>query len=192
MNHDKVQQQPDAIQAMAEAAAAGSLAARDTLLLTLTPMIVRAAADAARVTCDRDDAVQDGYLRMMTLIDRYDPAIGVDFLRYAKTHLHYYYIRRTQYELRRRHQSLDVPCSPEDPTPVVDNLPADPVDFDKVVSRQDQSRILNRSMAALSPTERKVITLALAGHDNRAIARMLGNSEKTVRNLKARAKGKLT
>ena len=192
MNHDKVQQQPDAIQAMAEAAAAGSLAARDTLLLTLTPMIVRAAADAARVTCDRDDAVQDGYLRMMTLIDRYDPAIGVDFLRYAKTHLHYYYIRRTQYELRRRHQSLDVPCSPEDPTPVVDNLPADPVDFDKVVSRQDQSRILNRAMAALSPTERKVITLALAGHDNRAIARMLGNSEKTVRNLKARAKGKLT
>ena len=192
MNHDKVQQQPDAIQAMAEAAAAGSLAARDTLLLTLTPMIVRAAADAARVTCDRDDAVQDGYLRMMTLIDRYDPAIGVDFLRYAKTHLHYYYIRRTQYELRRRHQSLDVPCSPEDPTPVVDNLPADPVDFDKVVSRQDQSRILNRAMAALSPTERKVITLALAGHDNRAIARMLGNSEKTVRNLKARSKGTLT
>ena len=190
MNHDKVQQQPDAVQAMAEAAAAGSLAARNTLLLTLTPMIVRAAANAARVTHDRDDAVQDGYLRMMELIDRYDPATGVGFLHYAKTHLHYYYIRRAQYELRRRHQSLDVPCSPEDHTPVADTLPGEPVDFDAVETRIEKRDRFHRAMARLSPAERDVITLSLKGHDNRAIARIMGNREKTVRNLKSRARKK--
>lgn len=192
MNHDKVQQQPDAVQAMAEAAAAGSLAARNTLLLTLTPMIVRAAADAARVTCDRDDAVQDGYLRMMTLIDRYDPAWGVCFLHYAKNDLSLYFKNRTQYLLRRDYPSLDAPCSPDDPTPIAETLPADPVDFDAEIEAADRARLLKRAMARLSPTERKVITLALAGHDNRAIARMLRKSEKAVRNLKSRAKCKLT
>ena len=192
MNHDEVQQQPDAVQAMAEAAAAGSLAARNTLLLTLTPMIVRAAANAARVTCDRDDAVQDGYLRMMTLIDRYDPAWGVCFLHYAKNDLSLYFKNRTQYLLRRDYPSLDAPCSPDDPTPIAETLPADPVDFDAGIEDADRARLLKRAMARLSPAEQTVIKLALAGHDNRAIARMLGNNEKTVRNLKARAKGKLT
>ena len=192
MNHDEVQQQPDAVQAMAEAAAAGSLAARNTLLLTLTPMIVRAAANAARVTCDRDDAVQDGYLRMMTLIDRYDPAWGVCFLHYAKNDLSLYFKNRTQYLLRRDYPSLDVPCSPDDPTPIAETLPADPVDFDAGIEAADRARLLKRAMAALSPAEQTVIKLALAGHDNRAIARMLRKSEKAVRNLKSRAKGKLT
>ena len=192
MNHDKVQQQPDAVQAMAEAAAAGSLAARNTLLLTLTPMIVRAAANAARVTCDRDDAVQDGYLRMMTLIDRYDPAWGVCFLHYAKNDLSLYFKNRTQYLLRRDYPSLDAPCSPDDPTPIAETLPADPVDFDAGIEAADRARLLKRAMARLSPAEQTVIKLALAGHDNRAIARMLRKSEKAVRNLKSRAKGKLT
>ena len=192
MKHDKVQQQPDAVQAMAEAAAAGSLAARDTLLLTLTPMIVRAAANAARVTHDRDDAVQDGYLRMMELIDRYDPACGVCFLRYAQIHLRGYYVNRARNLLRRTHASLDTPCSPEDPTPIAETLPADPVDFDAGIENADRARLLKRAMAALSPAEQTVIKLALAGYDNRAIARMLRKSEKAVRNLKSRAKGKLT
>ena len=192
MNHDEVQQQPDAVQAMAEAAAAGSLAARNTLLLTLTPMIVRAAANAARVTCDRDDAVQDGYLRMMTLIDRYDPAWGVCFLHYAKNDLSLYFKNRTQYLLRRDYPSLDAPCSPDDPTPIAETLPADPVDFDAGIEDADRARLLKRAMARLSPAEQTVIKLALAGHDNRAIARMLRKSEKAVRNLKSRAKGKLT
>ena len=48
----QVQLQPEALQALAESAAAGDHAARDTWLLTLTPMIVRAAADAARITQD--------------------------------------------------------------------------------------------------------------------------------------------
>ena len=80
MSKPKVQQQSNAVQAMAEAAASGSLAARNTLLLSLTPMIVRAAENAAHLTSDRDDAVQDGYLYMLGLIDRYDPAAGVCFL----------------------------------------------------------------------------------------------------------------
>ena len=190
MNHDKVQQQPDAVQAMAEAAAAGSLAARNTLLLTLTPMIVRAAADAARVTHDRDDAVQDGYLRMMELIDRYDPACGVCFLRYAQIHLRGYYVNRARNLLRRTHASLDAPCSPEDPTPIAETLPGEPVDFDAVETRIEKRDRFHRAMARLSPAERDVITLSLKGHDNRAIARIMGNREKTVRNLKSRARKK--
>ena len=192
MSKPKVQQQSNAVQAMAEAAASGSLAARNTLLLSLTPMIVRAAENAAHLTSDRDDAVQDGYLYMLGLIDRYDPAAGVCFLHYAKTHLHYYYIRRTQFVLSRHHMSLGTPVSPDDPMPVAETLPAEAVAFDAVFEREDRARHLAHALERLSPTERKVIRLSLAGHDSRAIAQMLGNSEKTVSNLKARAKRKLT
>ena len=187
----QAQLQPEALQALAESAAAGDHAARDKLLLTLTPMIVRAAADAARITKDTEDAQQDGYLHMLTLIDRYDPATGVCFLHYAKTRLRYYFANRTRYECRRRHASLDAPVSPDDPTPMAETIPDDPVDFDASFSQRERAGQLNRALKRLTPAERKVITLALHGYSNRAIARIPGNHEKTVRNLKSRAKQKM-
>lgn len=81
------------VQELAARAASGDKTARDELILVFKPLICSLACKAAWNAAEAEDAVQDGVVEAMKLIEGYDSDSGIYFPYYLKRRLTWYFMR---------------------------------------------------------------------------------------------------
>ncbi|WZL73724.1 sigma-70 family RNA polymerase sigma factor [Clostridiaceae bacterium 35-E11] len=138
-----------------------------------------------------EDLVQEGYMKILQEIERFDEERGVPFLGYIKLQLKFFYMEKGK---RERHtwslnQQLDVG---DDSIAFLDMLRDETVDIEKDMIQEEEMFLIKQGIQQLSYKQREVIELYFYKRMNmRQIAQQLGVHYKTVAKRKKTALQKL-
>jgi len=67
---------------------AGSKEARDRIILSVMPFVIKQAMSSRAFHCEKEELISEGALRVCKAIDNFDPSKGFRFLSYLGTVLH--------------------------------------------------------------------------------------------------------
>ena len=163
---------------------AGDEQALAALIARQMPAIRAAAARAVCPGLDFDDAVQEGLIGLFHAVGSFDPAREASFSTYANTCIRNAVLDAAKAAQRRQHAPLNtsVPLEEQQPAPGPEET---------VLADEGYASTLHEIETRLSPLERRVLGLYLAGETYSAIARRLDVTEKAVDNALQRVRAKL-
>lgn len=172
------------------AARDGDASAMARLITRYTPMIRKASAGISAVTLDSDDKAQEGMLGFVNAVYTYSPArYSVPFGAYASVCV-YNSIRsaiRRQYTAKRSADNDSVSLDDVG----AGSLPAVMPPEMRIIEREQYTELLNSFFSALSPLEKKVLSLYLSGYSYSEIAQKLQITKKSADNALLRIRHKL-
>lgn len=166
-------------------AAKGDEAAFSRLALVFQPVIARIVSAYSLPEADRHDLCQEGLIGLYKAVLLYNPDLA-SFSTFATV-----CIRSGVLEGLRKYQKENHPFSAdltEDEIPADSSLSPERI----FLGKEALSGLLSKLDDALSPLERKVLGLHLAGKKNPAIAEILGKDIKSVENTLFRLRKKLS
>lgn len=163
---------------------AGDEQALAALIAREMPAIRAAATRAVCPGLDFDDAVQEGLIALFHAVKTFDDARAASFSTYANTCIRNALADAARAALRRKHAPLNtsVPLTEQESAPGPEEA---------LIAGERYASTLHLIETRLSPLERRVLGLHLAGEPYSAIARRLGVTEKAVDNALQRARAKL-
>lgn len=161
--------------------------AQEAVLESLKPLVF---ASITKYYFGREtfaDMVQEGYMKILQEIGRFDEERGVPFLGYIKMQLKYFYMEKGKRE--RKTLSLNHPLDMgDDRMEFLDMLRDETVDIEKDMLQKEEMLFLKQALKQLSPKQKEVIELYFyKGMNMRQIAQQLGLHYKTVVKRKERA-----
>ena len=169
------------------AAQKGDAAAQNQLILALDPMLVRLSSRYFIIGGDKEDLLQEARIALHKAVQTFDPALGKEFLPYAKICIHNHIISAINEAQAQKHAALNKSVQ-LDPTQIFSyDSP-----MDVVISREQLETVLARVHSRLSHLEKQVLFLYLDGQSYKKIAALLQITEKSVSNALCRIRSKLS
>lgn len=170
--------------AQLEAAKQGSEADLAAIIAYEMPVIRRLARRVVGPGLDFDDAVQEGIIGLFSAIEHYHPGQSAAFPTYAAVCIRNAIFSAKKAAGRKKHAPLNqsVPLQEDQSTPGPE---------EQAIASEQVTAALNKAQTLLSPLEKEVLQLYLAGYSHRQIAARISKSEKAVENALARIRRKL-
>jgi len=170
---------------------AGDLTAKEELLINLRPLILSSIRKYYFGKEELEDLLQEGYLKLLLEIKRFDESKGVPFLGYVKLQLKYFYMEKGKKHL---HEIINLHESrvSDEQISLIDMLADQEADIEtRLVEAEDRVR-LGQALKRLSKKQRQIIYLHYGeGFNMRVIAGQLGVHYQTVVKTKDRAVKKI-
>ena len=141
---------------------------------------------------EKDDLIQEGMIGLFKAVTSYNPEKKASFSSYARTCIHYQMYKAIKASNRDKHKPLNTYQSLDDEEPrdtLAAGMASDPVEV--LIGKEYLKGLEDNLADILSPLERRVFLLRLAGNDNKTICRELGKSPKQVDNALQRIRKKL-
>ncbi|MFZ5968993.1 MAG: RNA polymerase sigma factor [Bacillota bacterium] len=165
----------------------GDSKSKEMVLTALKPLILASINSYYFGSEPYEDLIQEGYLRILKEIERFDPHRGVPFLGYIKLQLKYLYFEKRR-EKKQGELSLDSLLEDNGISTFLDILPNGGVSVEDVLVQRDTRRQLREAMELLTEKQRKIIILYfLERQSMKAIAEQLEVHYQTVVRTKDRA-----
>ena len=179
------------IQCLAVRAQGGEVDAVAELIERLKPLIYASARRYYFGEESGEDLLQDGCLKLLELLPRFDAKRGIPFLGYVKIQLKYFYMEKGK--RHRKEISLHtVGDVMEEGVSFIERLPDQGVNIEEKLMVGEMQTALKDGIQALSVHQRRVILLYYGqGMDMRKIAKYLGVHYQTVVKTKERGLRKL-
>ena len=174
---------------LAAAARAGDKGAMAQLITRYTPMIRKAASGFSGITLDSDDKAQEGMLGFINAVYKYDADNKASFATYAFTCV--------TNSIRSAIRKLSAAKNSAGNTAVSisdigeDDIPAYVTPEMQIIEREQYTQLINNLCSALSPLEKKVLSLYLSGYSYSEIAQKLQITVKSADNALCRIRKKL-
>lgn len=167
-----------------EAAKNGSEQALAAIIARQMPCIRRVARRSVRPGLDFEDAVQEGIIGLFHAIQHFNTGGGAAFQTFAGVCIQNAVTSASRAAGRKKHAPLNqsVPYSKEQTTPGPE---------ERAIAHEEVSLTLEKAKKALSPFEKTVLRLVLAGNSHEQIAKKLGKDRKSIENALLRARKKL-
>ncbi len=167
-----------------QAARNGSEPALAAIIARRMDLVRHLAARAAGPGLDFDDAVQEGLIGLFHAIEHYREDSAASFSTYSAICIQNAISSAQKTAGRKKHAPLNqsVPLNESASIPGPE---------DQAILNEQVSITLSRMHTRLSPLERTVLRLALAGYPRKEIARRMGQPPKSVENALLRARRKL-
>jgi len=137
----------------------GDAQSAEKLLIILKPLILSYIKRYGRKDDDHEELLQEGYVKLLTLIYNYDESKGIPFLGYVKTWLRYFYLNYfrkmrniydpLEYEVKTGHKTFPVTEVLIDDSPTV---------LDQYIDKEDKRQLL-KGLNELTPKQKEVIKL---------------------------------
>ncbi|MBR4941974.1 MAG: sigma-70 family RNA polymerase sigma factor [Clostridia bacterium] len=184
-------QTDDAI--LLERAASGDTSAEEALVLRYTPLVYSQTRTCYRDGWERSDFVQEGMLGLIHAIREYSPSRGVPFTAFAAVCIRnelYAALRRT---LSAKNLPMDGYVSLSDrSSDALSELFSDTAEneIERVLERDEASRLVSELKTQLSPLEKKVLSAWLRGFSTDETSNALNLSRKSVDNAMSRIRTK--
>lgn len=171
------------------AALNGDRTAMNELVAVFAPVVESiASAFAGRCPLTRSDLIQEGMLGLLSSVYGYDSSKGAAFKTYASKCISNSIAGAVRSQLRAKHMPLNGYVS-LDSLEAAGGFTADP---QATVDMQERMNLIYEKIRnELTPLERNVLGLHIAGHDYNTIAERLSVSAKVVDNALQRARKKL-
>ncbi len=166
---------------------AGDVEAKEELVIRLHPLVLASIKRYYFGDMDFDDLVQEGRLRILLEIDKFQEDRGVPFLGYIKLKIKYLYM-----ELRiKKRELLTLNLLIEEGIELVDMLEGDE-DIEKTIINLEASQELKEALNNLSLGQQRVISMIyIEGMTMKKASRILGLHYQSVVALKKRGLEKL-
>ncbi len=161
----------------------GDFKAKEELLNSLKPLILSSIKKYYFGNMDFEDLVQEGYLRILNELERFDTSRGVPFLGYIKIQIRFLYL-----ELRRiRSEALTLNLETSEGEEILDLQEDETQDIEREVI-ENESRILLKSALDNVTAKQKMILqkIYLDEISMKKLSREMGVHYQTVINLKKR------
>ena len=168
-------------------AQSGNTDARDRLVARYISFVGARAAVYAPISgaADRDDFGQEGFIGLVSAINRFDPSYGASFRTFAALNIDRRITDAVRLALRKRRVPDSVTVAASDDIASAD----DPAQT--ALMRDTLRRIFTELEERTSLMERRVLTMIMNGYSYAEAANQLGCSPKSVENALARVRRKL-
>ena len=162
----------------------GCMNSREDLLLRLRPLIISSIRRYYFYNEELEDLVQEGYLKVLEEIRRFDGNRGVPFLGYIKLQLKYFFMEKGK---KQRNELPLFYNKGEAEEWLIDNLPDEGADVAQRLLALERGLALVVLLKGLSKRQRQIMVMHYGrGMNMRSIAKELGVHYQTV--VKARDK----
>ncbi|MBQ8662718.1 MAG: RNA polymerase sporulation sigma factor SigH [Eubacterium sp.] len=149
---------------------------------------------------DTDDLIQEGMIGLFKAVRDFKPDRDSSFATFASICITRQIYKAVEAASRKKHGPLNtyVSLSVEDDTegngPLQEHLKASSLDNPEnmLINQEEMEQFLEELNRVLSPMERQVLHLHLAGNNYHQIAQILGKSEKSIDNALQRMKQKIS
>lgn len=175
------------IQSLVTRAQKNEAGAATELIERLTPLIHASIRRYYFGRESREDLLQEGCLKLLELLQRFDASRGIPYLGYVKVQLKYFYMEKGRYSKK------EAAVNPTEGEGVlVEGLPDKSSNLEEHLVQRETERTLAAAIRELSNQQRRVILLYYGwGMDMRQIAKRLGVHYQTVVKTKERGLKKL-
>ena len=158
----------------------GDLEAVDFMLRKYTPLIYKCHNNRYAAGCSRDDFVQEGFIGLLSAINKYDESIEASFYTFAKTCINNSMNKLIQKSLQMKNMVLNNSTSLDDEDVHTQDVKADPAKI--VLSKMIREDTFDEVEDVLSQGEMDVYRLLREGYEASEIADMLDKDVKSVDN----------
>lgn len=135
---------------------------------------------------DIEDLMQEGYIALYHATRSFDAAKNNDFEKYAKICIHRAMINAIKSDARQKNTVLSFAVEYTEDLPLAD-ISAE----EAVLGREKLLNVYERIEDALTPTERKILSMVIDGQTHKQIGAALGKTPKAIESTLARIRGKL-
>lgn len=175
-------------QELVRKAKAGEIEAVEEIISNLQPLLVSSIRRYYYNKNEFEDLMQEGNLKILESIDKYDEDKGVYFLGYVKTMLKYMYLDKHK---ERQHMSLNEKAAGGEDE-IIDLLVSEDLDIGERIANRDEIEELSDKLKELTQRQREIIILFYIEKKNmHQIAEKLNISYRTVVNTKTMSLKKL-
>ncbi len=176
----------DDIQSLVDSAQKNEADAVAELIERLKPLIHAFARRYYFGAESREDLLQEGCLKLLELLGKFDAAKGIPYLGYVKVQLKYFYMEKGK-RSKKETSLYDAGDLPEKEAPFIERLPDTSSNVEERLVQTETQMALAAAIKELSAHQRRVILLYYGcGMDMRRIAKQLGVHYQTVVKTKER------
>ncbi len=166
----------------------GDIKAKEEIIRNLQPLLVSSIRRYYYNKNELEDLMQEGNLKILESIDKYEEKKGIYFLGYVKTMLKYMYLDKHK---EREHMSLNEKATGGEDE-IIDLLVSEDLDISEEIATRDEIEELRDKLKELTERQREIIILFYIEKKNmHQIAEKLNISYRTVVNTKTMAIKKL-
>ena len=177
----------DSLKELVQRSKAGNGDAKKELLTRIKPLVIATIRKYYFGQEELEDLIQEGYLRTLQELQRFQLERGIPFLGYIKLHLKYFFMDRGKKHKMEMNFALKSSVT-EEGIRIVELLADEKVDVQKKLLKTEEQLELSKKLNALNPRQRQIIALFYGrGLSMRAIAKMLGLHYQTVVKTRDRA-----
>lgn len=174
------------IQDLAVQAKNGKEEAAAELIARLKPLIYASARRYYFGEGEQEDLLQEGCLKLLELLKKFDMSRGIPFLGYAKVHLKYFYMEKGKHSKKEAALYILESLS-EDGRTCIEGIPDADMPIEEKLIQREVQKSLGEAIQKLSVHQRRVISLYYGqGMDMRQIAKYLRVHYQTVVKTKER------
>lgn len=166
----------------------GELDAIDFMIRKYTPLIYKCHNNRYALGFSRDDFIQEGFIGLLSAINKYDYESNASFYTFAKTCIDNSMNKLMEKSMQKKNQILNNSKSLEDSEELSEVLQEDPARI--VLSKMINEDAMSKIESKLSKGEAEVYKLLKDGYSSREIADLLGKDNKSVDNTIQRIKNK--
>lgn len=174
------------IQSLVTKAQRGEREAVAELIERLKPLIYASARRYYFGEGDKEDLLQEGCLKLLELLDKFDMSRGIPFLGFIKVHLKYFYMEKGK-DSKKEAAFYILESLTEDGRTFIEGMPDADMSIEEKLIQREVQRSLGEAIQKLSVHQKRVISLYYGqGMDMRQIAKYLGVHYQTVVKTKER------
>ncbi|SHI61499.1 RNA polymerase sporulation-specific sigma factor [Geosporobacter subterraneus DSM 17957] len=174
------------IQSLVTKAQRGEREAVAELIERLKPLIYASARRYYFGEGDKEDLLQEGYLKLLELLDKFDMSRGIPFLGFIKVHLKYFYMEKGK-DSKKEAAFYILESLTEDGRTFIEGMPDADMSIEEKLVQREVQRSLGEAIQKLSVHQKRVISLCYGqGMDMGQIAKYLGVHYQTVVKTKER------
>lgn len=166
----------------------GQLDAIDYMIRKYTPLIYKCHNNRYAAGFSRDDFIQEGFIGLLSAVNKYELGTDASFYTYAKTCIDNSMNKLMEKSRLKKNEILNNSASLEDSEELSEVLHGDPEGI--VLSRMINEDTFAKVESKLSKGEMEVYNLLRDGYATREIADILGKDNKSVDNTIQRIKNK--
>ena len=166
----------------------GDLEAIDFMIRRYTPLIHKCQNNRYAAGFSRDDFIQEGYIGLLSAINKYETKSDASFYTFAKTCIDNSMNNLIKKSLQKKNQILNNSKSFEEDEDLPEDILSDPAGI--VLSRMINEDKIEEVEAMLSAGESEVYNLLREGRNSREIADITGKDMKSVDNTIQRIRAK--